>query len=275
MEPLNFCRQIKKDIQIIKNTNQYEKLKEIQPSLALHIILDKATKFTLPLNGLILNDAQLKGLEGVEELRLPYERIALEFTRDVNIYNDYSPLKDKTHFPNKIVLLLVEWSKHISVQMWCHSVGIWYPCAPISIPKTDSYVMGEKGVYTYKVHMPPIELMGVCTPKSLEQDYAMELKIVFGFLNAMACSNVKAEKLPTRKPSKTLGALPFDEYHVLTIDRPAGTGKGHAGGSHRSPREHLRRGHIRRLSTGSKIWVNAAVINAGAGGKIRKQYAMG
>ena len=39
--------------------------------------------------------------------------------------------------------------------------------------------MGEKGVYTYKVGMPAIELMGVCTPKSLEQDYAMELKIVF------------------------------------------------------------------------------------------------
>lgn len=272
MEPLNFCRQIKKNIQQLKDNNVYEKIKEIQPTFALHPLLDKATKFTLPLNGVILNDAKLKALEGVEELRLPYGCIALEYTRDVNTYNDYSPTKDQTRFPSKIVLLLVEWPEHISIQMWCHTVGNWFPATPICIPKIDSYVMGSKGVYTYKIFVP--NLVGNETRESLMQDYGMELEVIFGFLNALACSNVKAEKLPFRKPSKTLGALPFDEYHVLTIDRPAGTGNGHAGGSHRSPREHLRRGHIRRLPTGSKIWVNAAVINAGAGGKIRKQYAL-
>ena len=275
MEPLNFCRQIKKNILELNDSNEYEEVKKINPAFLFHPLLDSAVKFTLPLNGYILNDAQLKGLDGVEELRLPYEHIALEFTRDVSIYRNYSPLEDQTQFPSKIVLLLVERSGYISVQMWCHTIGIWYPCSPIFIPKVDSYVMGDKGVYTFKVHMPPAELMGVNTPETLEQDYGMELEIVFGFLNALACSNVHTEKLPPRKPSKTLGSLPFDEYRVLTIDRPAGANNGHAGGNHRSPREHLRRGHIRRLPTGSKIWVNAAVINAGAGGKIRKQYALG
>lgn len=41
-----------------------------------------------------------------------------------------------------------------------------------------------------------------------------------------------------------------------------------------SPREHLRRGHIRRLEDGRKFWINAAVVAAGNGGKIHKDYGI-
>ena len=46
-------------------------------------------------------------------------------------------------------------------------------------------------------------------------------------------------------------------------------------GHHRSPREHLRRGHIRRLADGRRIWVNAAIVGAGKGvGVVSKDYAL-
>ena len=45
------------------------------------------------------------------------------------------------------------------------------------------------------------------------------------------------------------------------------------GGTHRSPRQHLRRGHIRRLPT-KKVWVNSAIIGNSKNGIIQKDYAV-
>ena len=172
-----------------------------------------------------------------------------------------------------MVVYAVEFETKLFVSVWAGVDELWMPLGLITLPKTNFMRYDADGEVIFNSQRVDVtedkhkEFTGLLS--------GVAASTLLNFLNALACSNVHTEKLPTRKPSKTLGALPFDEYHVLTIDRPAGTGNGHAGGSHRSPREHLRRGHIRRLPTGSKIWVNAAVINAGAGGKIRKQYAMG
>ncbi len=75
-----------------------------------------------------------------------------------------------------------------------------------------------------------------------------------------------------------MDALPFDEYHVLTVAIPSAkasvNNQAESIGDRHSPREHLRRGHIRRLQDSRKIWVNAAIINAGVGTKIHKNYAV-
>ena len=42
-------------------------------------------------------------------------------------------------------------------------------------------------------------------------------------------------------------------------------------GTHESPRQHLRRGHIRRLESGN-IWVNACVVGNSEKGVIKKSY---
>jgi hypothetical protein len=95
------------------------------------------------------------------------------------------------------------------------------------------------------------------------------------------CKNVHTEKIEVSKTRKAIhsskkAALPFDTYHVLTIDAPGKPGEGErAGGNHRSPREHLRRGHIRRLGGGRRIWVNATVVAVGcSGGTVKKDYAL-
>jgi hypothetical protein len=259
MEPLNFCRQIKK---LYAKSSLRDHVKKELPKMPVDVLLDGldfAVKFTLPGDGKIIEDPKLKGLSDITELHLPYASIVLEFA----ILGKNS---------RKIVIYAIEDEAQILMCVWAGSEEAWLPLGFASTPKTEFMRQDIDGNVQFAIKR-----------RLVEEKYKEDMKLftnlgvdtLLGFLNALACSNVKAEKLPTRKPSKTLGALPFDEYHVLTIDRPAGTGNGHAGGSHRSPREHLRRGHIRRLSTGSKIWVNAAVINAGAGGKIRKQYAMG
>lgn len=103
-----------------------------------------------------------------------------------------------------------------------------------------------------------------------------EARVVLGFLNALACSNVTIERGPAPKQgAKLKNSLPFDAYHTLVLRGPESASGNTGLGGHRSPREHLRRGHIRRLESGNKVWVNATVVNAGAPGKILKDYVLG
>ena len=260
MEPLNFCRQIKKSF---AESSARDYIKKELPKMPLDGLLgglDLAVKFTLPSDGRIIEDPKLKGISDITELRLPYESIALEFV--------LTGIELK-----KIVVHAIEREASLIIIVWGGVNDIWAPMGIGLIPKINFMRHNPDGSVEFAFKR--IDVTEEKYKKDMDVLAGCAADTLLNFLNALACSNVHTEKLPSRKPSKTLGALPFDEYHVLTIDRPAGTGNGHAGGSHRSPREHLRRGHIRRLPTGSKIWVNAAVINAGAGGKIRKQYAMG
>jgi hypothetical protein len=96
---------------------------------------------------------------------------------------------------------------------------------------------------------------------------------VLSLLNALACSNVKTEDRKLSKPLKK-GALPFDTYKVLTVESKRSSGIfGSAISERHSPREHIRRGHIRVLPT-KKIWINNTVVNAGTVGKVHKSYLM-
>ena len=100
---------------------------------------------------------------------------------------------------------------------------------------------------------------------------------IISLCNALACSNVHIERSEPKKAGKKIkAALPFDAYHILTIDATGAAGErvGRAG-EHRSPREHLRRGHIRRLADGRRIWINATVVAAGRGaGVVSKDYRL-
>jgi hypothetical protein len=46
-----------------------------------------------------------------------------------------------------------------------------------------------------------------------------------------------------------------------------------SGGTHASPRVHLRRGHIRRLP-GKNIWVNATIVGNSDLGVVIKDYSV-
>jgi len=95
---------------------------------------------------------------------------------------------------------------------------------------------------------------------------------------ALSCRNVTHELLGigglNKKASKASRkhALPQTEMRILTIEAPIkSSSKVSQGGTHTSPREHLRRGHIRRLPT-HNIWIQSTIVNAGVGGKIIKKY---
>lgn len=99
---------------------------------------------------------------------------------------------------------------------------------------------------------------------------------VMQFLCALECKNVRVEsaapdaKLNAARARK--GKLPLVSYKVLTLDStPKRIADSRGGGTHASPRTHLRRGHIRRLAAGN-VWVNSTVVNGKSTGLVLKDY---
>jgi len=115
--------------------------------------------------------------------------------------------------------------------------------------------------------------------KGAWQDVAEEAEIVLEFLEALSCKNITTANL--QKEDKALkrrikkGKLPFYETKILVIDtkEKSASQQQTRTGTHASPRQHLRRGHIRRLPSGN-YWVNSCVVGDAEKGTILKQYAI-
>ena len=108
--------------------------------------------------------------------------------------------------------------------------------------------------------------------------YMGEVAVALSFIEACSCSNVVVGKIGDKvqaEKNKSKPAFKFDSYHCLMLklddakSEGSKAGEGHSG---RSPREHLRRGHVRRYADGKKIWIQSMVVNPGVGGKVTKDY---
>lgn len=267
MEPLNFCRQMR--TQFLATLKQND-IAPISRKLLSHCV-DLAAcsqKFIMPENGRLFDDPEYRGLDENEPLNLPYPFIALEYTRSAA-----AEVLEGEVACTKALVFAREQDDFIGIMpvVFSHRHNLWGPLPEVAISRTgylDRTIQTESGGVPVKVHYSN----GAKDVNLQFGDIQCEVGAVVSFLNAMACTNVAASRIQARKAKKVKGALPFDEYHVLTIKSKGSSVD--LGGSHRSPREHLRRGHIRRLSDGRRLWINATVVNAGVGGVITKDYAL-
>ena len=107
-------------------------------------------------------------------------------------------------------------------------------------------------------------------------DTGWEAMCVVELCNVLECTNVTTklfdapEKLNKKRLSN--GRVPFFSYHVLNLVEPSAAKSPPGTGTHASPRQHYRRGHIRRLSPGRKTWVRPAMIGDAARGVVAKDY---
>lgn len=280
MEHLNYCRQLTKHCKsALKVTHLDHELRAV-----LRNVIDMngaSTKFLLPPGGRLFDDGQFRALDESEKLHLPYPCIALEYQSNGRERGPDEPMwgydgptyEDDSfvHAPKRVVFAKEqdEWI-FITIAFWTNEDSIWRVLPDCAVPRTGYFDRTKEnhGRVGIKIAMSDKRI-----PPS---DYMDEIGAIFCFLNVMQCSNVHVERSEPKKAGKNIkSALPFDTYHVLTIDTPSKTGDGASTGGHRSPREHLRRGHIRRLADGRKIWVNATVVAAGCGaGVVTKDYAV-
>lgn len=267
---LNFCRQMVKQykawLSVPSNADNHNRFQHL-------IDLSAASqKFILPCGGRILKDYAFRGLEKYEALNLPFPFIALEYQVEKN------PITTGQFSSSKRIVFARTDEDFIRLTTVCFKDvdGTWHAFPDVAIPRRGwCKDIGSDG--RALCMLMPTQARQFDRPE-VYRDYLDECGAVMDFLNALSCSNVEIGKSPAGKTAKAMHkAFPFDDYHILTIKSSTSDGLrnvGSAVGIHRSPREHLRRGHIRRHANGAKIWVNATVVNPGIGGKVSKDYRL-
>lgn len=267
MEHLNYCRQMVKQFSTdIRKPGFPEENRGIM-SHAIDLA-QASQKFLLPDGGRIYDDMEYRALDENEPLSLPYPFIALEYARQRNVTTE-----EAETYSSKVIIFARQRDDAIVFLpvIWLDRYGVWGPMPEAAIPRTG-YLDRTKTFNGYTAIK-----IAIADPRLSLSDYSDEAGSLLCFLNILQCRNVHTERSEPKSSGKKIkAALPFDSYHVLTIDAPiAESCQGAATGTHRSPREHLRRGHIRRLSDGRRIWVNATVVAAGRGaGIVTKDYAI-
>lgn len=95
-------------------------------------------------------------------------------------------------------------------------------------------------------------------------------------LMAMHCTNVQRISHPASKIRNTQrvrqGRVPLFSTWTLHLPGPVAENQPQ-GGTHASPRVHLRRGHPRRCASGKYTWVQPHVVGNKALGMVHKDYA--
>ena len=103
------------------------------------------------------------------------------------------------------------------------------------------------------------------------------VSIVVTVLKILECSNVsESNNIPPAKLNKKRnkkGKLLLFEYKTLVITGGGNSSGSHQGGTHASPRLHMRRGHIRRLRT-TTVWVRSCMVGDPTKGRILKDYKL-
>lgn len=263
----------------------------------------KAVHFVVPDGGVILND----GLRGIkrEKVYLPYKLITIEY------FYPPGPLKRKDWAceVNKRLILAEQGDGFIRVMCvyYIKHYQRWILWPIFYDVNTDwNNPEGLTGVARYddiaeidqkKAHLISTKAVGVFLPaifnmfsyslggvenarKSLSCDIGSDVVVMLEMLEALTCKNVTEGIYQKRILEHSRGVkrpkVKFFETKMLVVDADkniSGNKYLPSGKTHASPRQHLRRGHIRRLSSGN-IWVNSCVVGDPTKGMIAKQYAV-
>lgn len=230
-------------------------------------LITRSQKFIMPPGGVLFDDPKFRAIETAKEIHLPFDVVALEVPQCDSRFPVKGPRVDQT-----IILLWIE-GRALKVRCFVRFFGMggWRAWRDINIPLSPFLTNGSVNGYR-KINA---EFHADMLEQGPGEDFTPELITVASFLNAVQCANVHVERVCQTKVGSVRAALGYDEYHILTVSGHQEHELTGATRDGRSPREHLRRGHIRTLSSGKTVWVNSCVVNAGkTGGRIEKDYRM-
>lgn len=265
MEHLNYCRQAVMSVFGGRGNYQHfpEKVKECTAFLASVIERKDTVKFLLPDDGKIMDhDTAMRALAGVD-LTLPFSTIALEYrtsegTKDIVVCSQ--SLDDPS------IIRVATLTSFNNSSYW-----LGFPFVEVENRINDDRTWSIRGP----------DLQGYFAQDDFKINFDAVIdglrysaSVLMYLLAALSCSNVTVvESKPSAVRSVVRkGKQPLDTYHILTINGHATTGRTKSGaGIHSSPREHLRRGHIRKLES-KNVWINSCVVNPGVGPAVIKDY---
>lgn len=288
----NYAAQVEKSLvgAIDTLTQKQHKDDALYTRLYLSMMGD-AVHFVMPDTARLMNDG-LSGLSG-NVSKLPYPVMTVEYySRSLEITADEPDRNIHKSNIDKVCILAVEHpsavydKKGFSVHAFGHGCGGW-ATMPIGLFVPEDATMASSSLDDFKIIG---TLPDSCKKHYLNMSSAQKktmlggiIKIaalpVFELIEALSCRNVTTanhqEASPANDKRIKSGKLPIYETKMLVIDTKATeTSSGVSGGSHASPRQHLRRGHIRRHPTAGNLWINSCVVGDPSKGVINKSYAV-
>jgi len=268
---LNYCRQFRK--WAAKNIAN----KDVSSDLKKYYLnpMGNAVKFILPDGAKIIGDEALELLTDERHVHLPYPTTLLEYRAEGVGYDG----TDATQSPRRIIIASEVADSIFVAGIWdMPEYNFWNISPWLRFDRPELGKIHTKEPSRFDVlSSGAVQAAASKHPKyldSVREDMAGELFALGRFMSALACKNIGSAKVPTPSGSKRKAALRFDDYRCLVLANGENGGGGTPVGDRRSPREHLRRGHIRTMSNGHKTWINSTVISAGSGGVIKKSYEM-
>lgn len=310
MTPGNYCTHASEDL--TKSLVWMDKRGPAwEEDMTWHIVLlenlQKSMKFFLPNTGRLLNGEQDLNLIS-KNLRLPASYVTLEYTV---VHLTEPKLYDQQHVSTKRVVHAFEnlsktgyW---ITTVDWIDDQREWQ-CAPalvwipydIDLQEVKKIRDGWTGVFGHKVVCPQtlrvVSRNQAMTRETMLnyvlQEILWDWESVIHLTNVLACNNACTEKIePSVKLNKkraASGKPPFDSYHVLKITlKRSPNARSAAGGTgqHVSPRQHIRRGHIRHIGASEKradpqkrggytVWIEQMLVGNPDLGRVEKDYAI-
>jgi len=262
----NYIDSAKKSLTFKKIYSQSENLLETLPEA-----IKRSHNFVLPDYGIILN-AGFKGLVDLESVNLPYPIITLEI-------GNQGILITAMEGDSEIVFFTFQYDDK---KRWALTPAI----GRFSRIKPFTFKDGEFGIDIERTLIFNDDFENEIFTEHVKQEikdqalFVCETSghIILEFIEALSCRNVEeavCQKASSKNTQRIKShKLPIYETKFLTL-KGAVKEKNATGeqGTGTSPRQHLRRGHIRRLPKGN-IWVNSCVVGDASNGVISKQYIL-
>ena len=257
--------------------------------------ITRAQHFELPENGSLFDD-ELRGLCGLA-LRLPYPTITVE-------YIARHPTDGILRRMGLAQEIERDGERFVRIVAFTRDEGRWTP-VPVAVELSSrEWERIDTGAQPFHEYIDDPELCPPTPPRYCfrpepilhgvlagtardRRDIAQIIvaatavaEATLEMLEALACANVRAEVQERIDPKVNArriraGKLPLWETKILTVVCPrapihrTGTASDRA-----SPRQHLRRGHVRHLLDGRRTWIQPAIVGDPKNGAIRKFYSV-
>lgn len=243
--------------------------------------------FALPLNGQLTNrsSAVIKPCGG-EIFRPPYKFVVLEY----EAASDSVPV-GMTQCPKRIVIAMDVGGEavHLLPCLFNEKEQRWVPHIYMAAirydnPKAVSIMDGNLHTHaTYTFNLPKLyEAMlaswggnEVSFKRQMAIDLSDEVHAYLDFCIVLHNHEVTFDEVAPdaakNRFRRARGKAPLFTYKVLTIGKKKRKSR-HLGGTHASPRSHLRRGYFRRSKNGVRHWVQPCMVKGDTSGFVHKDY---
>ena len=252
----------------------------------------RSQHFAIPDGGVLFDD-NWKGLEASRDLELPFNEITIEW---------YEP---KPINEQRLIIACKSDSGDILYTYYCCGLddecsGEWFTSGSVGVISSSLELFdtsksnplptwyeetknrrddGKSYVCKSTPGFQMFQGVDASFNEAARCDMHQAQSTLMEFIEASMCSNVSTDTLyngsdsANRKRIKK-GKDPIQDTKCLVVEigeknKTIGVS---AGGKHSSPRQHLRRGHIRNLPSGKTVWVNSCVVGKKSSGKIKKTY---